>query len=168
MNYRGTGSACAARLIPTCSLLRRPTTRYYRGTGSACAARLIPACSTTRNTRRQPTFSSKKKCSQVVPPHLSKHFKAETLGPRLAIGSQSLNVTGFSAGLGEIKRNASFCAATYESRRKPHDRDERGESNTQRVARSRVHTGHRHQNIFWTRARSLAQARFFASSRREK
>ena len=79
MNYRGTGSACAARLIPTCSLLRRPTTRYYRGTGSACAARLIPTCSTTRNTRRQPTLSFKKNCSQVFLPtsqNISRHGRA--------------------------------------------------------------------------------------------
>jgi hypothetical protein len=32
---------------------QRPTTCYYRGTGSACAARLIPACSSTSVTRRR-------------------------------------------------------------------------------------------------------------------
>ena len=36
----------------------RPTTRYYRGTGSACAARLIPASSLSSAMRRRPASSS--------------------------------------------------------------------------------------------------------------
>jgi len=87
MNYRGTGSACAARLIPTCSLLRWPTTRYYRGTGSAwplaaCAARADPSVLhyETHATPTGPWFLKTKqnKCSQVFPPHFTKHIKART------------------------------------------------------------------------------------------